>query len=722
MTQRQYRGQERAGQGERERPPQQRRPRSGYRFLNPYNFVRTLGPADPDGAPLLGRCPPPPHDRYVGLTGRIECELIAETPLFIADSDGVRQDPDPQKSGHYHYEFFKYGGREAIPATSLRGVVRSVFEAATNSCFSVFIGPRLSYHLPPGSARNLVPARVERNDHGWHLRLLTGATPLNVGGPPQGPLYAAWVCRYDPRRGSRRRPIINLNGLKHGDECWAVLRSVQHHRRPFDFWNVEQVAADRSQLRPLQPGERLERGWLCITNQNIENKHDERFFFRTENNAVGPSTASLPDNVRREYDDLIQDYQERHRDAVKKRRHPERAERDEPAFSRFILDKSTRQLEDGDLVYAMLGQGHGGSIEVRFIVPVSVPRVAYERTVADLLWPATLRKCDAYDFLCPACRVFGWVWGTGAEDQQTPEPPTRIAYAGRVRFSYGRLQGEVKTLDDPEEGIPLAILSTPKPTTTRFYLVNEDRQPQGWTGGSYDRQGGREDEPAGYDGPNILRGRKVYRHHGAQLREREYKRAGGVQDDQNRTVHGVLQKGTKFTFTVHFENLAPVELGALLWALEMEDGWYHRLGMGKPFGFGSVRMKIKDAGTELMDPEARYTAWGSDGWSPLASEGVQSLVRQFKEAMANRYGAASFDELDNIHDLEALLTEPPDFPVHYPRSTQGPQEEGKNYEWFVGNKRGGRDHGPRIELPLPTGERQSGFDGLPLLDDRGDEV
>src|SRR4051812_21086484 len=41
-----------------------------YHFLNPYNFVRYLPQPKIDvGQPdtvLLGRCTPPPHDRYIG--------------------------------------------------------------------------------------------------------------------------------------------------------------------------------------------------------------------------------------------------------------------------------------------------------------------------------------------------------------------------------------------------------------------------------------------------------------------------------------------------------------------------------------------------------------------------------------------------------------------------------------------------------------------------------
>src|SRR5690554_7603085 len=68
---------------------------SEYRFLNPYNFVRCLDvPENKEckEAPktkILGRCAPPPHDRFVGLTGRIACELEAKTPIFISDSEFV---------------------------------------------------------------------------------------------------------------------------------------------------------------------------------------------------------------------------------------------------------------------------------------------------------------------------------------------------------------------------------------------------------------------------------------------------------------------------------------------------------------------------------------------------------------------------------------------------------------------------------------------------------
>ena len=51
-----------------------------------------------------------------------------------------------------------------------------------------------------------------------------------------------------------------------------------------------------------------------------------------------------------------------------------------------------------------------------------------------------------------------------------------------------------------------------------------------------------------------------------------------------------LRKGTLFKSRVRFHNLRPIELGALLWALEWGDNpkLRHRLGMGKPYGYGEI--------------------------------------------------------------------------------------------------------------------------------------
>ena len=154
-----------------------------YFFHNPYNFVRCIDHERPDNH-VLGNCPPPPHDRYIGLTGRITCKVVAVTPLFISDSHAVKE-----KNGHRICRFFQYDDQPALPASSLRGMIRSVFETLTNSCFTVFQKDE-SYPLEHRVLRaphEMIPARVVKLDErGAVLEFLdcTVKPPEDISGHP----------------------------------------------------------------------------------------------------------------------------------------------------------------------------------------------------------------------------------------------------------------------------------------------------------------------------------------------------------------------------------------------------------------------------------------------------------------------------------------------------------------------------------------------------------
>ena len=53
-----------------------------------------------------------------------------------------------------------------------------------------------------------------------------------------------------------------------------------------------------------------------------------------------------------------------------------------------------------------------------------------------------------------------------------------------------------------------------------------------------------------------------------------------------------LPAGTVFRGVIRYKNLHPDELGLLLWALRLEDECYQSIGMGKPYGFGRMKLTI----------------------------------------------------------------------------------------------------------------------------------
>lgn len=106
-------------------------------FHNPYVFI-PFGAPRPDDAQLpwadraaldKGQAAHHSHARYAdeAFHGRIVCRVTAKTPVFVGagDKDGTT---DPKEKLNY-----QLGGRCALPATSLRGMVSSLHESITAS-------------------------------------------------------------------------------------------------------------------------------------------------------------------------------------------------------------------------------------------------------------------------------------------------------------------------------------------------------------------------------------------------------------------------------------------------------------------------------------------------------------------------------------------------------------------------------------------------------------
>lgn len=339
----------------------------GYRFHNPYNFVRPMRDVDRSqfediNVQLLGRMAPPPHDRYLGLSGRITCRLETVTPLFVSSAENVTK--DPEQSSHHHYEFFKLGTTKAIPASTLRGAIRNIYEIATNSSFSNLTGNRLSYRLPSDEVQKMVPARIEQGegeDRNWYLRLLPGTAPFDVSQGQKKGLYAAPVRFYEACRSSSRRgngtpksPIADApNGFEHGTRYWAVLVKVKFPPswRVLGLYASQQEAEQARRQFEMRSETRVRQGWLCKTNQNTDNKSNERFFFCEPGRRDGvPKRLNLGEEhpALTNYLDLIVDYQDRHAKDVAKRSTPSVADcKEQPiAFSRHVLVKKERKLDE----------------------------------------------------------------------------------------------------------------------------------------------------------------------------------------------------------------------------------------------------------------------------------------------------------------------------------------------------------------------------------------
>lgn len=69
-----------------------------------------------------------------------------------------------------------------------------------------------------------------------------------------------------------------------------------------------------------------------------------------------------------------------------------------------------------------------------------------------------------------------------------------------------------------------------------------------------------------------------------------------------------LGKGSEFIAKIRFHNLRKAEIGALLSTLTFHnnDGYYHLIGMGKPYGYGKVRIQIDHRKSQLKYSSIDY--------------------------------------------------------------------------------------------------------------------
>jgi CRISPR-associated protein (TIGR03986 family) len=631
-------------------------------FHNPYNFIPTpdrntekiindpfTGDRDPSKAKFKED-----HSRYWSerYTGTIPVVLRTKTPLFITDpaSKVLLSGSEADNTAHYRYDTLDH-----IPATALKGMLSSAYEAITNSRYRVFSEKQHSRRLGMRAQADprLVPGRVRNNGNQLEVELFTGTTGLAAGNP--SPLYAAWLPMYNS-------PIRELlSGLNGTWQTGVTIRQYQHSKRNFKFWSVVNIAGHA--VTPITHNatpvpavaDKVVEGYVVVSGKIFGRKHDERFFFNgTASAPARTTTPTVRPDVKKNYEDLIADYQAVHEGSA-----------NPPIEAGVVLGEHTNParetLCDGDFVYAKMS---GNTITALY--PVQISRELYENSPWDCAYPS-IRPADNIDNLSPTDRVFGWVNQKG-----------KGAWKGRVRISDST---SVQPLTF--EPIPLAILGNPKPSQVRFYIRDHEGVPQ---------RDGILKLQAGYSGDKKLGGRKVQLN---QLWQDEnywnpelchtilpeyYRRLYedeteiDRQNGQNRSISSWIPIDSEFRFTIKVENLTGEELGALLTLLtqttrnqqgEIQKERFFKLGYGKPLGFGSVtlEMDLPNSGTlQVLTGEQRRSRYAGlddeNGEIGLDRMARRNIINSYKRIMVDAYGTPP------------ELLAPPEIPVSWRNNEQ----------------------------------------------------
>lgn len=572
-----------------------------------------------------------------GHNGYLEVTLESKTPIFVRgplsreerrrDQEGKyafgpegmvpRESPEYARLAKNKPDFFyvdSVSKQPVIPGSSLRGMLRTVLEIVSFSKFSHVSDRQLIYRavgatdslgvsyrnrlLGPERNRNKGSKRfeypsplvkggfLERTDRGWLIR-------------PARTHYDETFVHVEQSTVSGAGIAISTNATTEVCVKPAPRRIYRHRGGSLELNYAKATGISKADTTCRE-------GWVkghLVRTTGLPAKHMDCVVFAPDQTA---ERIPIPSAMKEVYEEDCE---------LPRGKRPTRDLRtgSTPTPLFYLLD------DQGNLVY------FGSTMMFR---------LPHRNTVNDCV-PRSLQQPSVIDF---SEAMFGYVReeksGNGKQGDKA------AAYASRVNITQAALipgQSDWKYSDEP---ITPKILASPKPTCFQHYLVQqhpeESHNLTHYSSPEYDGHGIlRGTSP-------LLRGTKLFWHQGNV----ERKDFDSRNTDPNSTQHTLctpLKEGIKFQFRVDFSNLSNEELGALLWILQprgplkrgQEREYCHKIGMGKPYGLGSVKLSIDRC--VLIDRKARYQSVLADsGWNLGGQECDSGELDTFKKCFENR--------------------------------------------------------------------------------------
>ncbi len=626
--------------------PQHRDPSKSRRAKAPYNFVplpdKVMWAA---GLPDMDVYHP---NRY---TGWLDCTLTTSSPLYIRAGLTPEQAQAGQEAKDQPDFFYTdpHAKTPVIPGSSLRGMLRNLIEIVSYSKMQPVTEEKLVYRAV-GDTTSLgkmyrQPFLSHIGGNKYKFRVKAGYMHRDgnewVIVPAQhikGESFARIEANDIPRG------LSSWKGVKNAYRAYVVVDNPTYHthnkkNHPIALWyaKVSQISPSRRQgFKEV----------VLVRTGRVPRKHLEFIFAQPDNDG---KVIPISKKMRETYLNQITDAQ------VK------------------LLDNNNGVFRDWQPVFYLLENN-----ELVFFGHPMMFRLPYSRAPRDLV-PEVLRDPHQTDL---AEGMFGYV----EEADQDSRP---VARAGRIFVTDATLlpgQSDIWLSSSP---ITPKILASPKPTTFQHYLVqtspNNKRYLKHYGSPTPDE--------------TVIRGHKLYWHKGevtvADIKENEKVE----EDDKQHTRIRPLRSGVRFHCRLYFENLDAVELGALLWLLDVaaDEQYRLKLGMGKPLGLGAVKIESQ---LHLTDRRKRYRSlFEGSTWATGERDDIQAPYQESIQAfeqwilndrVLNPNRASRLRELPRIQMLLFLLSWP------------GPDKEKTRY-LEIEHQENGNEYKDRPVLPTPSG-------------------
>ena len=537
-------------------------------FVNPYNFV-TLETSSDNGEHRKQKRNIPVNETLSGerlYTGKLECKLTTKTPLFIPNTSNDhtfvekelevlkeynrlntrKQIVDTKENRSKSYDFFSYNDQEKgntrditpiIPGSSIRGVVRSVYETITNSCMSTCGGRETPLYRR---------STVARKKYG----IIKGDT-----------LYRAEKLRvrssHIPYSGRYANSCDIITNGKTGDELKVdkntkIIYTTKKRSHNTELHFAENIGSGNST------------GYYLRGEKFGENKHFDAIMVP----CLGENGQwiKVQELVQKDFDRLetvLRLYQDREDDNIGVNQTKRHAYKDY-----FGKDRRLDRTKVLPVYYSTLPTPKGDKL---YISPACMTKEVFDRSISDILKSmGDFEACSNVNNLCEACHLFGMV------GQNSDARSSRVQFRDAKPLEIDNYLGEVTTM---------AVLGSPKQSATEFYMQDPDNNSDTF---NYDYM--TRSRRLTWIKKVNLRGRKYYWHH---KWDENYPKTNEAEDKPKHFQIGrpVIPEKT-FGFTVAFERLSFSELQKLVYAIQLQDGHAHKIGHGKPIGYGSVQIDV----------------------------------------------------------------------------------------------------------------------------------
>ena len=315
-----------------------------------------------------------------------------------------------------------------------------------------------------------------------------------------------------------------------------------------------------------------------------------------------------------------------------------------------------KKAENSDIMVPVFYEKDDVNLLV-YLSPAQTGRVAFENTVPSLLGNHT--PCDGRNGYCPACSLFGTL------GDKNP-------LASKLRFTDAS-EKESSSVTISDRYVILPELSSPKLSSPEFYSTCRDKT-ENVTVWDYD------------SADVVLRGRKFY-YHGLP------KEADVLGSRQIETK--VAKSGSLFTFKLYFDRINEEQLQQLLWVLTIgENQTYskqmHKIGMGKPVGYGSVKITVDDISFRELDKS-------SFAYS-IKKQQYDDYMQEFD--IEKHFDMGAVIDFKTITNYSFTVCEDEDgqkreiIPISYPIAEREPKDNNEStenlsagHQWFTGNRK-----------------------------------